>query len=153
MKLILSLLCLAAAAGPSPEIVAPASACSFGSRPGVQAHIEPLGKTTVIANWTKPLDVPFWTVNVPRIGRYSVEMVYAATPASVGVRFTVTLQGYSTGMTKGVVQATKDEQLETFRIGDVELESGRHRLFIQPENKAGQPAMKLERVLLRWIGN
>lgn len=153
MKLLLTLLHLAVSSGLSNEIVAPAPACSFGSRPGVQARLEPLGKTSVIANWIRSLDVPYWNVEVPRLGRYAVEMIYAATPASAGVRFTVTLQGYSTGMTKGVVQATKDGQLETFRVGDMELEPGRHRLFIQPENKAGQPAMKLERVRLRWIGN
>ncbi|QOY88554.1 hypothetical protein [Paludibaculum fermentans] len=153
MKLLVALFCLAASAGPSNEIVARAAACTFGPRAGVQARVEQHGKTTVIANWIQPLDVPYWTVDVPRIGRYAVELVYAAKPASAGVRFTVTLQGYSMGMTKGVVQATKDEKLETFRIGDMELEPGRHRLFVQPENKAGQPAMMLERVQLHWIGN
>lgn len=153
MKILTALLCLAAVAGPSNEIIAPAAACSFGARAGVQARIERHGKTAVIANWTQPLDVPNWTVEVPRLGRYAVELVYAAKPASAGVRFTVTLQGYSMGMTKGVVQATKEEKFETFRIGDMELEPGRHRLFIQPENKPGQPAMELERVQLRYVGN
>ncbi len=153
MKLLAVLLCLAASAGPSNEIIARAAACNFGPRTGVQARVEQHGKSTVLANWIQPLDVPYWTVEVPRIGRYAVEMVYAARPASAGVRFTVTLQGYSMGMAKGVVQATKEEKLETFRIGDVELEPGRHRLFVQPENKAGQPAMMLERVQLRYIGN
>ncbi|MBN9660893.1 MAG: hypothetical protein J0H49_22055 [Acidobacteria bacterium] len=156
MKLLIAFLSLSfslSAASVRYDIVATASTCSFGKRTGVEARLEKLHKSTVIGHWVKPLDVPFWTVQVPRIGRYAVEVVYAAKPVSAGVRFTVTLQGYSMGMTKGVVQATQDEKLETFRIGDIELEAGRHRLLVQPENKPGQPAMELERVQLRWIGN
>ncbi|MGJ5816946.1 hypothetical protein [Paludibaculum fermentans] len=153
MKPLIALLGLTLCAATPGEIVAPASKCDFGGRTGVQAHLGKLDKSTVITNWVKAVDVPFWSVEVPRIGRYSVEVIYAASQASAGVRYTVTLQGYSTGMTKGVVEATKRGKLQLFQIGDMELEPGRHRLFVQPENKAGQPAMMLEQVRLRWIGN
>lgn len=154
MKLLISaLLALSLAAATPGDIVALASKCDFGGRPGVQAHLEKLHKTTVIGNWVKPLDIPFWTVDVPRIGRYAVDVVYAATPASAGVKYTITMRGFSMGMTKGVVQSTKHGRLETFRVGDMELEAGRHRLFVQPENKSGQPVMMLEQIRLRYLGN
>ncbi|WP_321477913.1 hypothetical protein [uncultured Paludibaculum sp.] len=153
MKPLIALLGFTLCAATPGDVVALASKCDFGGRAGVQAHLEKLHGTTVIANWVKAIDVPFWTVEVPRIGRYSVQVVYAATPASAGVPYTITLQGYSTGMTKGVVQATKGGKLRTFQVGDMELEPGRHRLFVQPENKAGQPAMMLQRVELHYVGN
>lgn len=155
MKLLTAILSLSlslSAASVRYDIVATASTCSFGKRTGVEARLEKLHKSTVIGHWVKPLDVPFWTVQVPRIGRYAVEVVYAAAPASAGVVYTVTLQGESTGMTKGVVQATKKGRLQKFPVGDMELEPGRHRLYVQPENKPGQPAMELERIQLRYIG-
>lgn len=132
-------------------ITAHAQSCEFETRPGRVIRKASREGRVFLSHWTRAIDVPTWKVQVPRDGRYAVEMVYRAGKESDGVLYTVTMKGPTMGVVKGTVRPTGSET-RRFRTSDMELEAGYHMLFVQPENKPGQPAMELESVRLWRIG-
>ncbi len=140
--------------GPGEDgwIIAPAEACEFQTRPGMVVRKDNRAGRVYLSHWTRAIDVPAWKVFVPRDGRYKVEIVYTASEASKGVLFTVTMKGPTMGIVKGTVEPTGGAS-RRLPVSDMELEAGNHLLLVQPENKAGQPAMELEAVRLRRIGD
>ena len=132
-------------------ITAGVESCEIEARSGKMAFKENSPGHVFLANWKRAVDVPTWKVRMPRAGRYSVEMRYAAGPSSAGVVYTVTMRGQTVGMTKGIVESTGN-LYKTLPAGDMQLDAGNYMLLIQPENTAGQTAMSLERVILKRIG-
>jgi hypothetical protein len=132
-------------------ITAGVESCEIESRPGQIAFKENSPGHVFLANWKRAIDVPTWKVTVPRDGRYSVELRYAAGLSSVGVVYTVTMKGQTVGMTKGIVESTGN-LYKTLPAGEMQLDAGNYMLLVQPENRAGQTAMSLEKVILRRIG-
>ena len=133
-------------------ITATVAACEFETKAGQEVRKDDRNGRPILTHWTRAIDVPSWKVRVPRDGRYLVEMRYAANQMSAGVLYTVTMRGPTMGMVKGIVEATGAGGRQV-RVSDTELEAGDYTVFIQPENKQGQPAMALEAVVLRRIGD
>lgn len=133
-------------------IAARAESCEFESRPGMVIRRENRAGHVFLSHWTRAIDVPAWKVVVPKDGRYRVEILYSAGEASKDVLFTVTMKGPTMGMVKGTVESTGGAG-RRFPVSDMELEAGNYMLLVQPENKADQPAMELEAVFLRRIGD
>lgn len=137
--------------GPDGVITAPAESSEFETKAGQVIRKEIRNGRVMLSHWTRAIDVPSWKVHVPKEGRYRVEMVYSAGKESAGVPYTVTMRGATMGMVKGVVQDT-GPGTKKLEVKDMVIEEGNYMLFVQPENKPGQPAMLLERILLRRIG-
>jgi alpha-L-fucosidase len=133
-------------------ITARPESCEFQTKPGMIVRRENRNDRVYLSHWTRAIDVPTWKVFVPRDGRYQVEVVYSAAEVSRNVLFTITMKGPTMGMVKGTVEPTAGASRRV-KVSNMELEAGNHLLYVQPENKAGQPAMELEAVILHRIGD
>ena len=134
------------------RITAGPESCEFRTKPGMIVRRENRDGRVYLSHWTRAIDVPTWKVSVPRDGRYQVEVVYSAAEASRNVLFTITMKGPTMGMVKGTVEPTGGASRRV-KVSTMELEAGNHLLYVQPENKAGQPAMELEAVILYRVGD
>jgi alpha-L-fucosidase len=135
-------------------LTATAESCEIAAPPEQLVYTDSAQGHIFLSNWIRAIDVPTWKIRLPYDGRYKVEAVYAAGPSSAGVLYTVTVKGRTMGIVKGIVEATKDEKtFQVFPVGEMELEAGPQLLLVQPENKHGQVAMKLEAVTLRRVGD
>ncbi|MGH9630962.1 MAG: alpha-L-fucosidase, partial [Bryobacteraceae bacterium] len=97
-----------------------------------------------ITRWTRPDDIPTWTVNVPKAGRYRVEISYGAGKPSEGTPFTI-----SAGEAEiaGKVEDTSQyEVFKTFPLGEIDLAAGEQKVQVKAAAKGGVNAMNLERV-------
>ncbi len=140
------------APGRDGYITAKPESCEFETKPGMIVRRESRDGRVYLAHWTRAIDVPSWKVHVPRDGRYEVEVIYSAAEASRNVLFTITMRGPTMGMVKGTVEPTA-EASRRLKVSNMQLEEGNHILYVQPENKAGQPAMELEAVILHRAGD
>ncbi|MGC8882907.1 MAG: alpha-L-fucosidase [Bryobacteraceae bacterium] len=96
-----------------------------------------------LTQWTRDRDVPYWVLESPRGGRYSVEISYAARRAGAG--FTVEAGG---ARLEGKAEATGgDWVFRPRRLGEIELKPGRTELRVRIASAGG--TMNLERVVLR----
>ncbi|HBY62749.1 MAG TPA: alpha-L-fucosidase [Solibacterales bacterium] len=102
-----------------------------------------------VTRWTRSDDVPTWQVEVPKAGRYRVEIAYGAARGSAGTEFTVEA-GPAKASAK--VESTGNALVfRTFAVGDVDLPAGRHAIQVRASVQGGTPAMNLERVVLTPI--
>ncbi|MGB9611511.1 MAG: alpha-L-fucosidase, partial [Bryobacteraceae bacterium] len=96
-----------------------------------------------LTQWTRDRDVPYWVLESPRGGRYSVEISYAARRAGAG--FTVEAGG---ARLEGKAEATGgDWVFRPRRLGEIELKPGRTELRVRIAPASG--TMNLERLVLR----
>jgi len=136
-----------------PKFVTPASGDVRLLAKDAQVHgeklrYEPQPQKNTLGFWVRAEDWASWDFDVPKAGRYEVEVLQGcgnAGGAEVNVeaggqtlRFTVT----GTGHFQNFAQRT---------IGIVELPAGRQTLAVKPQTKPGNAVMDLRRVVLRPV--
>ncbi|EDY21374.1 sulfatase [Chthoniobacter flavus Ellin428] len=113
---------------------------------GTTARYEPLPYKNTIGFWTKPEDWVSWDFEVPKAGKYEVE-VQQGCGSSGGSEVAVEVAGQTLKFT---VDATGNFQSFIQRvIGVVDLGEGKQTIAVKPQNKVGAAVMDLRRVVLR----
>jgi alpha-L-fucosidase len=101
---------------------------------------------TFITRWTRAKDVPAWAIQVPKAGRYRIELSYGAGGSSQGTPFTVSIGSVQvSGQAK---RTGNDLVFQTFPVGTVAVPAGEHLVRVKADIKEGQRAMNLEGVRL-----
>jgi hypothetical protein len=123
-----------------------AESAEIESNLGQRAKKENLLNHVFITRWSRAADVPTWVIDVPKAGRYKVEMSYGAAGASVGTAFTLSAGDASVA---GTVERSKSGDLvfHTHPIGTLTLQAGEQTLKLKAETR-GDAAMNLEGVKL-----
>lgn len=99
-----------------------------------------------LTRWTRDKDVPFWTVNAPKAGRYRVEISYSARRA--GTPISVEIGG---AKVEGKSVATGgDWVFRSFPLGEVDLKAGQSEARVRIQTASGG-TINLERVMLRPV--
>ncbi|HEV8146794.1 MAG TPA: alpha-L-fucosidase [Bryobacteraceae bacterium] len=126
-----------------------AESAEIESNLGQRAKKENLLNHVFITRWSRAADVPTWVIDVPKAGRYKVEMSYGAAGASVGTAFTLSAGDASVA---GTVERSKSGDLvfHTHPIGTLTLQAGEQTLKLKAETR-GDAAMNLEGVKLTRV--
>ncbi len=125
-----------------------AESCEIETDFGQRAKKENAPGHVFVTRWSRQQDVPYWTVDVPKAGRYRVEVSYSkrgnqATPFEVEIG-AAKLEGTTKG-TGG------DWVFKSFPLGDIDLKPGQTTVKVKAKMDGGANAMNLERVVLRPI--
>jgi alpha-L-fucosidase len=100
-----------------------------------------------IGSWSAPASFVSWLLNVPRPGRYRVEISYAAPPGTEGGHYAVALEGGA--KVAGTTTATKSEQdFRTDTLGEIDLAAGHPEIAVRAIELAHGPLMNLHQVRL-----
>ncbi len=115
---------------------------SFGQR----AKFENALGHVFLTSWTRKEDVPTWTVEVPRAGRYKVSISYAAEGRGAGTPFTVQS---GSAQAQGKVAGTGGNWVfKSQPIGELALAAGRQTVQVKADVRPGVEAMNLEKLVL-----
>ncbi len=99
-----------------------------------------------ITHWTRPDDIPTWTVRIPKAGRYEVTVVYGCHRRRAGTPFEVIAGG---AKLSAKVRATgNDWVFKPHRVGALNLAAGEQKIQVKAYAE-GSPAMTLEKVILK----
>jgi alpha-L-fucosidase len=97
-----------------------------------------------LTRWTRDKDVPYWTLEAPKAGRYKVEVSYSARRAETP--FTVEIGGEKlAGKSAGT---GGDWVFKTVSPGEVALKAGSSEARVRIQTQAGG-TLNLEKVVLR----
>jgi arylsulfatase A-like enzyme len=112
---------------------------------GTKARYEPQSYKNTIGFWTQPEDWASWEFDVPKAGKYEVEMLQGCKDGGSEVAVEIAGQKLSfmvvgTGHFQNFIQKT---------IGVVDLPAGKQTLAVKPQKKVGAAVMDLRRVVLR----
>jgi alpha-L-fucosidase len=114
---------------------------SFGQR----AKFENALGRVFLTSWTRKDDVPAWTVEVPRAGRYKVQMSYAAENRSTGTPYVIAA---GAARLEGKVESTGGGWVfKTSPVGEIDLAAGVQAVEVRAGIRGGVEAMNLERVI------
>ncbi|MFN5756198.1 MAG: sulfatase-like hydrolase/transferase [Planctomycetia bacterium] len=118
---------------------------------GEKLRYEPQPHKNVLGYWISQSDWAEWEFDVPKPGRYEVEIQQGCGVGSGGAEVAVEVRGTDGGTTLAfTVQETGHFQQQILRvIGSVDLTAGRHTLAVKPRTKPGIAVMDLRRVVLR----
>jgi len=118
---------------------------------GEKLRYEPEPHKNVLGYWTKQTDWAEWEFDVPKSGRYEVEIQQGCGSGSGGAEVAVEVRGENDDATLTfTVQDTGHFQHQILRvIGEVNLAAGRHTLTVKPRTKPGIAVMDLRRIVLR----
>lgn len=117
---------------------------------GQQARYEEGGGLDNIGFWTVPSDYVWWSIYVPRGGRFRVTITYACPPENAGSRFSVGIEGGRRLV--GSVDATGSwRTFRDFELGEMFLRAGKHILSVRAIEMPRGAVMNLQRVLLEPI--
>jgi alpha-L-fucosidase len=115
---------------------------SFGQR----AKFENALGHVFLTSWSRREDLPTWTVEAPRAGRYRVEISYGAERRSAGTGFTVSA---GSSQAAGKVRDTQGAWVfENSLVGELQLAPGVQKLQVQANVQGGAEAMNLEKLVL-----
>jgi len=104
-------------------------------------------KNAFFRNWTNAADYVTWLIEVPRAGRYKVEVTYACPPENAGSKFVVA--SGKGGQAAGTVKSTGSQRdFKPDVIGTVDLPAGRQTVAVRITSPAKGPAMNLRQVAL-----
>ncbi|MBL8238176.1 MAG: alpha-L-fucosidase [Bryobacterales bacterium] len=132
--------------GQDGTLVLSAAAAEIESSHGQRLKMENIFGHAYLTRWTRPEDVPVWTLNIPKSGRYSVSLRYAAARASKDLPFFIKS---GDALLRGKTEVTGDAQVfKDFAVGILSLKAGRQTLQMQSNAPPGAPAMNLEALLL-----
>jgi len=112
---------------------------------GTTARYEPLPYKNTIGFWTKPEDWVSWDFDVPKAGKYEVEVQQGCKGG--GSEVAVEVAGQTLKFT--VDDTGHFQQFAQRTIGIVDLPEGKQTIAIKPQNKVGPAVMDLRRVVLR----
>jgi hypothetical protein len=117
---------------------------------GDHLQVENVGGPPNIGFWTDAKDQTAWTVDVPKVGDYTVEIEYACEPANSGSTFRVHVDGATEGV-EGTVPDTGgwgSFRTETL-TGTLHLDAGRHTITVTPLAMPHGAVMNLRRLMLK----
>ncbi len=98
-----------------------------------------------VTSWTRGEDKPGWIIE-PKAGRYDVSITYGASSGSAKNPYVITA-GDST--LQGTVESTSNALVfRPFKVGTIELNTGRQTLAIGGPEKARGPNISLESIVL-----
>jgi alpha-L-fucosidase len=119
--------------------------CEIETKFGQRAKLENALGHVFLANWSRPDDVPTWTLRAPRAARYRVAVSYGSVRGGPGAEFEVAA---GKSALAGKVQNTGGEWVfKTFPLGEVQLAAGEQTVQVKARVKTGA-AMTLEQVTL-----
>ncbi|MBI4876328.1 MAG: alpha-L-fucosidase [Acidobacteria bacterium] len=122
--------------------------CEIETRFEQRAKLENALGHVFLINWSRSDDVPAWTFQVPRGGRYRVEVSYGGARGGAGAGFEV-LAGKAA--LPGKVRNTGGEWVfQSHPLGEVLLAAGEQKLRVRAKVQ-GSAAMTLEKVTLTPI--
>jgi len=99
-----------------------------------------------LTRWTRSDDIPTWKVNVPKAGKYKVEISYGARRPGTTAMYTIEA---GPSRLEGKIESTgNDWVFKTFPAGELTLPAGDVTVQVKPQGTAGAP-MTLERIVLR----
>jgi alpha-L-fucosidase len=99
-----------------------------------------------LTRWVRADDVPTWTMELPKAGRYKVEISYAAAGNSAGKEYVVTGGGQTLS---GKIVATGGEWVfKSHALGTLNLPKGEVTLQVKSATKSGLDGVNLEKVAL-----
>ena len=99
-----------------------------------------------LTGWTRADDVPTWTVNMPKAGRYKVEIQYSSRRTQ-GVGFTIKAGNREVS---GKAENTGgDWVFKTFPVGELALEAGEQTVAVAPSGPIAAGPINLEAVILK----
>lgn len=134
---------------PNEEGVLTLSAASaeVDTRFGQRLKTENIFGHVYFTHWTRPDDIPTWTVKIPKAGRYRVTLRYAAARASKDLPFLIQA---GESLLPGKTEVTGDAQLfRDFSVGTLTFKAGEQTLQVRSNAPAGAAAMNLEAVILK----
>lgn len=133
--------------GANGEIRLGADSCEIETRFEQRAKKENFRGDVFLTRWTRGDDIPYWTVELPKAGRYRAEIRYAARRESEGVPFTLDAGAASLA---GKVQNTgNDLVFKSYPLGEISLPAGVRAVRLKAAPPAGAAAMNFESIVLR----
>jgi alpha-L-fucosidase len=122
-----------------------AESAEIESNLGQRAKKENLLGHVYITRWSRAEDVPTWIIDVPKEGRYRVEMSYG-TAGGVGTSFTLSS---TDGQLVGKVEKSPSSDLvfHKYTIGELPLKAGQQTVKLKADLR-GNSLMNLEAVRL-----
>ena len=116
---------------------------------GTVLHYEPQPFKDTLGWWARPDDWAEWIFDLPKAGRYALEILQGCGKGSGGseVAFTVAEQRLVTT----VIDTGHFQNFTNRTLGEVELTPGRHSLKVQPLSKPGGAVMDLRQIVLRPV--
>jgi len=138
-------------AGNSPAVVSPAD---DGSLTLTTSTCEIYGRTLVLEDqyknlgyWSSDDDHAVWTIDLPRPGRFTVELDYAVENSSAGDLLVIAVG--SEELTFRVAGTATWDNYKQRRAGEVTLPAGRHRIVCKPGGKIKSALIDLRSVQLK----
>jgi len=125
-----------------------AESCEIETDFGQRAKKENALGHVFVTRWNRPKDVPVWTIEAPRAGRYRVELSYA----KPGAQASAVAVEIGAAMLEGEVKGTGGDWV--FRqapLGDVDLKPGRTVVKAKTRQDGGANPVNLEGIVLRPI--
>ena len=114
------------------------------SRMGQRAFLEQYYKKTMLTNWQNVHDYPIWEFVSEKPATYEIKASY--TRGSHGSTFVVQVDDQEI---PGLVQGTSSPYYpNTFSLGTVRLDAGKHTLAFKIKSVANNNALRLEKVVL-----
>jgi alpha-L-fucosidase len=102
-----------------------------------------------LTRWSRSKDVPYWVINVPKDGRYKVEITYGAGAAGEGTPYTIEAGG---AIASGTVSRTANPLVfRNYLVGNIPLKAGDQTVKVRAQMRDGVAAMNLERVTLTRV--
>ena len=132
--------------GAKGQLTLGADSCEIETRFEQRAKKENFRGHVFLTRWTRADDIPYWTVELPKPGRYRAALRYAARRESAGIPFTLQAGGASLA---GKVESTgNDLVFKDFTLGEIALPAGVHTLRLKATPPAGAAAMNFESITL-----
>jgi alpha-L-fucosidase len=126
-----------------------AAAAEIDSSLGQRLKTENIFGHVYLTRWTRPEDIPVWKLRIPKAGRYTVSLRYAAARPSKDLPFFVKA---GDSLLTGKTEVTGDAQLfRQFSVGALTFNAGDQTLLVQSGAPPGAPAMNLEAVILHPV--
>ena len=132
--------------GAKGELTLDAASCEIETRFEQRAKKENFRGNVFLTRWTREDDVPYWTVELAKAGRYRAQIRYAARREAEGTPFTLEA---GSGKLSGKVKATPNDLVfRTFPLGEIQLPAGVHTVRLKAVKPPGAGAMNFESLRL-----
>lgn len=126
-----------------------ADSCEIETRFEQRAKKENFRGHVFLTRWSRGDDVPYWTVELPKAGRYRAEVRYAARRESAGTAFSLRA---GTARLAGKVESTgNDLVFKSFPLGEIALAAGVQTVRLEAAQPPGAGAMNFEALILHPI--
>ncbi|MEP6956918.1 MAG: sulfatase, partial [Chthoniobacterales bacterium] len=116
---------------------------------GEKLRYEPAPYKNTLGFWTRPEDWASWDCELPRAGRYEVEVQQGCGKGSGGAEVEVSVGDAKLRFT--VEETGHFQQFIARTIGVLDLPAGKVTVAVKPQSKPGAAVMDLRRIVLRPV--